>query len=248
MSSDQLQSLHLFAGIGGAALGFQNAGIKPVAFCEIDAACQAVLHRHWPEASLHGDVRTFTKENVHERINIVTGGFPCQDISSANRNATGLTGSRSSLWYEQLRIVDELRPDYVVAENSPVLRTRGLDALLGSLDAIGYDAEWHCLPACYLGAWHKRDRIWVLAYPRSQLGRKGLAEGPLLRQSDLSRPLARVPARWPGRSDLPSPRFCRGSDGVPQRSQRLKQLGNSVYVPIPEMIGRRIVEVENEKG
>lgn len=239
-----LQSMHLFAGIGGAALGFQRAEIKPVALCEIDQACQKVLRRHWPDAYLHGDVRTLKKEHVHERIDIITGGFPCQDIAVGNRNWVGIDGPRSSLWFEQLRIVDEFQPDWVLAENSPMLRSRGLDRLLRSLDEIRYDAEWHCIPACYLGAWHKRDRIWVLAYPRSKLGCKGLTAGPLLGQSDLSRALAGSVARWPGRSNLPSPRFCRGDDGVPQRSQRLKQLGNSVFTLIPEMIGRAIQEKE----
>jgi DNA (cytosine-5)-methyltransferase 1 len=239
-----MQSMHLFAGIGGAALGFQRAGITPVALCEIDPWCQKVLRRHWPKAYLHDDVRTLKREYVKEHINVITGGFPCQDISGANRNAVGLGGARSSLWYEQLRLVDEFRPDFVVAENSHMLRSRGLDALLRSLDEVGYDAEWHCIPACYLGAWHKRDRIWVLAYPRSQLGCKGITERPLLRQSDLSRPLAGSAPQWPGRSNLPSPRLCGGNDGVPERAHRLKGLGNSVYTLIPEMIAHVLYEKE----
>lgn len=239
-----MKSLHLFAGIGGCALGFQRAGITPTALVEIDGWRRSVLKRHWPDAQIHDDVQTFRGDMLEQPVDIITGGFPCQDISYANRTATGLEGSRSRLWYEQLRIVDEVRPRYVLTENSSALRSRGLDTVLRGLDAIGYDAERHCIPASFLGAWHKRDRVWLLAYARGVVRCEGLTEGPLLRQSDLSQPLAGVPAQWPGRSGLPASRFCRTVDGVPERTQRLQALGNSVYTPIPEMTARIILQRE----
>lgn len=101
---------------------------------------------------------------------VVCGGFPCQDISVAGRGV-GLSGSRSVLWFEMLRVIDETNPKYAVIENVSALRSRGLDAVLGGLTSIGYDAEWHCVPAAAVGAPHRRDRIWILAYP--QPGRRG---------------------------------------------------------------------------
>ncbi len=236
-----LTSLHLFAGIGGMALGFQRAGIRPVAFADNNPHAQAVLKRHWADAQHFGDVRAIRGSDLAVRPNIITGGFPCQDISYANRGAVGIGGERSGLWFEQLRLIDELEPDYVIGENVVALRTRGLDVLLGSLASIGYDAEWHCIPACYLGAWHKRDRIWILAYPNGERVSEGRTKGPILRQSHLSWPLEGVAPRWPGRSDLPSPRLLRSLDGVPEAAQRLHRLGNSCYPAIPEMFARAIL-------
>lgn len=232
-----MRSAHLFAGVGGAALGFDRGGITPVAFAEIDAGNRAVLARHWPQAAHHGDIRDITAADLNNP-DVITGGFPCQDISYANPNAVGLHGDRSVLWFDMLRLIDEAEPAFVVAENSPALRSRGLDDLLRSLNQIGYDAEWYNIPASYLGAWHKRDRIWLLAYPGRQRRREGRPAGPILGQPDLSRPLTGGTPQWPGRSNLSSSRFCGANDGVPERTQRLRRLGNSVYTPIPEMIAR----------
>lgn len=240
----KLTSLHLFAGIGGCALGFQRAGFRPIAFADSHPHAQAVLKRHWPAAQHFGDVCGIKAADLVERPAVITGGFPCQDISYANRNATGITGRRSSLWFEQLRLIKELEPSYVLGENVVALRTRGLDVLLGSLAAIGYDAEWHCIPACYLGAWHKRDRIWILAYPSNGSQSR---KGPILRQRHLSAPIRGMAPRWPGRSALASPRLCGHLDGVPEATQRLLRLGNSCYPAIPEMIGRAILEHERTK-
>ncbi len=130
-----LTSLHLFAGIGGMALGFQRAGIRPVAFADNNPHAQAVLKRHWSDAQHFGDVRAIRGSDLAVRPNIVTGGFPCQDVSYAHRASNGggkgLDGHRSGLWFEQLRLIDELEPDYVVGENVTALRTRGLDQVLG---------------------------------------------------------------------------------------------------------------------
>jgi DNA (cytosine-5)-methyltransferase 1 len=229
--------MHLFAGIGGAALGFERAGFTPAVLCDIDPACQKVLRKHWPHALLHDNVCTL---HTQLQLDVITGGFPCQDISLAGPGA-GLKGERSRLWFEQLRLVKEVRPKYVVAENSPALRSRGLEEVLRSLAAIGYDAEWHCLPACFLGAWHKRDRIWILAYPS---GSPQSLEAPLLRQQHLSTTIGRIPPKWPGRSNLPSPTLCRTGNGLPGRLDRNTQLGNSIYVPVAELIATRIMATE----
>jgi DNA (cytosine-5)-methyltransferase 1 len=137
--------------------------MRTVAFCEIDPYCRAVLAKRWPGVPVHGDVRQLRGSEIRP-VDLICGGFPCQDISFAGKGA-GLSGERSGLWREYHRLISEIRPAWVVAENVSALRTRGLDQVLGSLDALGYDAEWHCIPASAVGAPHRRDRIWIVAYP-----------------------------------------------------------------------------------
>jgi DNA (cytosine-5)-methyltransferase 1 len=159
--------LDLFSGIGGFSLGLERAGMRTVAFCEIDPRARAVLHKHWPDVPVFTDVSTLSKDDLNEQIDVIAGGFPCQDISTAGLGA-GLSGSRSGLWFQFHRLIDEIRPRYAIIENVSVLRSRGLDQVLWSLAEIGYDAEWHCIPASAVGAPHRRDRIWIVAYPSSE--------------------------------------------------------------------------------
>jgi hypothetical protein len=159
--------LSLFAGIGGFDLGLERTGgFCTVAFCEIDPFCQRVLAKHWPEVPCYHDVRELTAERLAAdgiRPNAIVGGFPCQNISQAGASwgvDTGIEGDRSSLWFEYARIIGELQPQLVVVENVAALLDRGLGDVLGALAALGYDAEWHCIPASYVGALHQRDRVW----------------------------------------------------------------------------------------
>lgn len=146
----------LFSGIGGFDLGFARAGFEIAWQVEIDPFCRAVLEKHWPTVRRYEDVRTVGSEL--ERVDVLCGGFPCQDISVAGRGA-GIDGARSGLWSHFARLIGELRPAYVVVENVTALLTRGLGRVLGDLAARGYDAEWDCLPASAFGANHRRDRI-----------------------------------------------------------------------------------------
>lgn len=155
----------LFAGIGGIDLGFERAGLQCKWQVEIDAYAQKVLAKHWPNVRRHDDVRTWPQPDT-EYVDIIAGGFPCQDISYAGKGA-GLEGERSGLFYEVMRIVSDLGPRIVVLENVAALLTRGLDSVLGSLASLGYDAEWHCVPAAAVGAPHKRDRVFIVAYANS---------------------------------------------------------------------------------
>lgn len=239
-----MRVLDLFSGIGGFSLGLERAGMQTVAFCEVDEAARKVLRKHWPEVPIYEDVKTLRCEDVGS-IDVICGGFPCQDISLAGKGA-GLAGERSGLWFEMHRLIQEIRPSWVIAENVSALRSRGLDQVLRSLAEIGYDAEWHCIPACFVGAWHKRDRIWILAYPNSKLQERGRQE-QIFRQSDLSRELSRGFEKWPGRSNLPSSRFYRRTDGIPGWMDRIGQLGNAVVPQIPELIGRAIMEASVAK-
>ena len=182
--------LDLFSGIGGFSLGLERAGMRTVAFCEIDPYCRRVLARHWPDVPVYDDIRTLTAEKLanangvgclggnlgpqrgvgktqswagaSRSIDVICGGFPCQDISTAGKGA-GITGERSGLWKEYARIIGEVRPRYVIVENVAALLGRGIERVLGDLAALGYDAEWHCIPASAVGAPHRRDRIWIIA-------------------------------------------------------------------------------------
>jgi DNA (cytosine-5)-methyltransferase 1 len=142
--------------------------MRTVAFCEIDPYCRAVLHKHWPAVPCFEDVRNLRAEHVG-RVDLICGGFPCQDISLAGKGG-GLAGARSGLWSEFRRLIEECRPSWAVIENVSALRSRGLDQVLGEISALGYDAEWHCIPASAVGAPHRRDRIWIVAHPDLDVG------------------------------------------------------------------------------
>ena len=157
----------LFAGIGGFDLGLERAGFDIAWQVEIDPYCQRVLAKHWPTVHRYGDIRAIDWSAV-EPVDLLCGGFPCQDISLAGKGA-GLSGERSGLWFEYAKAINALKPRYVLIENVAALRSRGLDQVLGSLAALGYDAEWHCIPACAVGAPHRRDRVWIVAHAAQQL-------------------------------------------------------------------------------
>ena len=165
-----MRVLDLFSGIGGFSLGLERAGMKTVAFCEIEPFPRAVLRKHWPEVPIYEDVCKLTAERLAAdgiAVDVICGGFPCQDISYAGKGA-GLAGERSGLWREYARLIGEIRPSYVIVENVAALLNRGLGDVLADLAAIGFDAEWHCIPASAVGAPHRRDRLWIIAYARGE--------------------------------------------------------------------------------
>jgi DNA (cytosine-5)-methyltransferase 1 len=165
--------LDLFSGIGGFSLGLERAGMKTVAFCEVDKKCQQVLKKHWPGVPIFDDVSTLKGEDIEETVDVICGGFPCQDISLAGKGA-GLEGERSGLWTEFHRLIKEIKPKYAIIENVSALRSRGLDQVLREISEIGYDAEWHCITAASVGAPHRRDRVWIVAYPRDSKRRDSI--------------------------------------------------------------------------
>lgn len=182
-----LKVLDLFSGIGGFSLGLERTGgFETVAFCEIDKHCQKVLKKHWPDTPIFKDVSLLTKRSDMleygegpvkmgklgtGNIDVICGGFPCQDISVAGKGK-GLEGERSGLWFEYKRLIKEIKPRYVIIENVANLRSRGLTKVLQDLWSLGYDSEWHIISACSIGAIHRRERIWIIAYPNSEFLRK----------------------------------------------------------------------------
>lgn len=165
-----MNELALFAGRGGGLLASKLLGLNTRCAVEIRGDARDCLLARQRDGALDkfpiwDDVSTFSGREWRGKIDIITGGFPCQDISSAGKGA-GISGERSGLWKEYSRIIGEARPEFVFAENSPLLRTRGLDVILRDLAEMGYDARWCVLGAWHLGKIHKRDRMWILAYPK----------------------------------------------------------------------------------
>ena len=163
-----MNELALFAGAGGGILGGKLLGWRTVCAVEIDAYARAVLLARQrdgllPRFPVWDDVRTFDGKPWRGTVQVVSGGFPCQDISAAG-TGDGLDGERSGLWVEMARVIDEVRPRFAFVENSPMLTSRGLGTILGDLAALGYDAEWGVLGAADVGAPHQRDRMWIVAY------------------------------------------------------------------------------------
>ena len=166
MFEKPISVLDVFSGIGGFSLGLEKAGMQTVAFCEINPSCQKILKTHWSSVPIFSDITSLTKKDFETlpKIDVIAGGFPCQDISTAGKQK-GITGKRSGLWKEFKRLINELKPNYAIIENVANLRSKGLVAVLQDLWEIGYNAEWHCITASAFGAPHRRDRIWIVAYP-----------------------------------------------------------------------------------
>lgn len=278
---NKLRVLDLFSGIGGFSLGLERTGgFETVAFCEIEEFPRRILAKHWPDVPCYRDVRELTAERLATdgiAVDIICGGFPCQDISTAGKGA-GLSGERSGLFYEVARLVGELGPRFVILENVGALLSRGLDAVLGTLASLGYDAEWHCIPASAVGAPHRRDRIWIMAYPEIvqrdggnhhpaiSLGSTVSEFGNSRRANALADAIGqRQPGSrtsWNARNPAPiiqrktidafngriggiwstEPAVGRVANGVPDRTHRLKALGNAVVPQIPELIGNAILD------
>jgi DNA (cytosine-5)-methyltransferase 1 len=253
---NKLKVLDLFSGIGGFSLGLERTGgFETVAFCEIEPFPRKVLAKHWRETPIYEDVRTLTAEQLAAdgiTVDVITGGFPCQDISLAGKQAGIGEGTRSGLWSECLRLVSELRPKYAIFENVTNLLSGPSEQLGGwfstvltDLAAIGYDAEWENIPASALGASHRRSRVWIIAYPNSEsmarCGKKevqGFAKLQRLVHSRGVTPFDRMPS-------VHQSRLCRSHNGIPNQMDRVKACGNAVVPQITELIGRAIMENNN---
>lgn len=235
----------LFAGIGGFDLGFERAGMVCKWQVEKDEFCQRVLAKHWPNVRRHDDVKTFPPEGDWY-VDVICGGFPCQDISNAGQRA-GIDGERSGLWSEYARIIRVLRPRLVVVENVAALLVRGMDRVLGDLAACGFDAEWDCLPASAFGAHHRRDRVFIIATSADSIGLRSQRQRPTPQES-WSREQFEGLVQTELRLSVPAGSSGGISHGVPNRKQRLHALGNAVVPQVAEWIGRRIVAALIEEG
>jgi DNA (cytosine-5)-methyltransferase 1 len=221
----------LFAGVGGIDLGLERAGMECRWQVEINPFCRRVLAKHWPNVPRYGDITQLDGSEL-ERVDLIAGGFPCQDVSHAGRRV-GIEGKRSGLWFQFARLIRAVRPRYVLVENVTGLLDRGMGRVLGELAELGFDAEWTVLSACRFGAPHPRERVFILAYPA------GERSGQLRWERSAEESAAQRNIYWPS----PEPGYPRVADGIPDRVDRVTALGNAVVPQVAEWIGRRIMEV-----
>lgn len=224
-----MNELALFAGAGGGILGGKLLGWRTVCAVEWEPYPASVLAARQndgllPPFPIWDDVRTFYGRPWRGIVDVVSGGFPCQDISAAGKG-DGLDGQRSGMWRQMARIIHEVRPKYVFVENSPMLTSRGLGDVLGDLAALGFDARWGVLGAADVGASHKRERIWIVA---NAIGRRLEGRDSNCPQQNRSTENGSAKALgkdqiWP---DVSDPRAFGGNDGMASRVDRLKAIGN----------------------
>ena len=264
--------LDLFSGIGGFSLGLERAGMRTVAFCERDEWCRAVLRKHWPEVPCFDDIHGIDAGGLDRlgRIDLVCGGFPCQPFSTAGKQEA--QNDDRFLWPEMRRVIALARPAYVIGENVAGIISLALDDVLADLEGLRYAPRTFVVPACAVGARHRRDRVWIIAADARGNGLQGLSPGgdPESQAADDARSQApgisseddtdslrrqrsqRGTARRMGGGEPISrngawtvtsePLVRRGAHGIPRRMDRLRALGNAVVPQVVEEIGRAIMQ------
>lgn len=243
----------LFSGIGGFEFGLERTGgFKTVWQCEIDPFCLKVLEKHWPGVKRFADIKKMGVEEEIPHVDVVCGGFPCQDISCAGKGA-GIHAERSGLWWEMLRVVRLVRPRYVLVENVAALLNRGLDEVLGSLAESGYDAEWQILSASFVGSPQLRERLYLVAYskvssticqgagdkrPRGGISVRGRVFGGNREMAGRKRSKAqRYTEPWAVEPDI-----CRVANGIPDQLDRLRALGNAIVPQCAQFVGQCLLD------
>ena len=260
-----MKHLDLFSGIGGFALAARWAGWRTIGFCEIDSYCQKVLKKNFPDVPIVSDIHDVTAESFSERPGIVTGGFPCQPFSIAGKQK-GAADDRY-LWPQMLRVIKEYKPTWVIAENVAHIVKMELDNVLSDLEAADYSTWPVKIPACGIGAPHRRMRVWIVAYANSQ--RQSQSERCICEQRQRVKHSSQVMADSEG--NLPSesrfawerrsrfndncisngngyganhwesePAVGRVANGIPQRVDRLRGLGNAIVPQVAYEIFRAI--------
>lgn len=221
-------------------LGLERAGMQCAWQVEIDEFCRKVLTKHWPNVPKFNDVRECGKHNL-ERVDLIAGGFPCQDISYTGLGA-GLNGERSGLWFQMFRIICELRPRYVLVENVSALLNRGAGRVLADLAGVGFNAEWETLRASDFGAPHRRERVFIAAYANEGNGKAGLGVEPNGARKIFRTGNQECFPLWLQTAD----QFVGVDDGIPYRlyESRAGAIGNAVVPQIAQWIGERIVQFE----
>lgn len=240
----------LFNGICGFQIAAQRLGWDNIFSCEISDYCNQVAKKHFPNCIQHGDITTTDFSIYNGQIDVLTGGFPCQDISAANFNAKGITGARSGLWSHYARAIQEIGPRYCVIENSPQLLKNGFEKVLYDLSAIGYNAEWECISASAFGYPHERTRLFIVAYANGirQQGQGNIFENisyhPQNRDWETNRVINAIQ-----RKTLPL--LCDANYGFPEQlvkagtvipgNAALHALGNAVIPDIPYEIFKQFI-------
>jgi DNA (cytosine-5)-methyltransferase 1 len=232
----------LFSGIGGVELGFEREGHHAEWFVECEPYAQAVLRKNFPGKPIFEDVEKVDFRQL-PRVDILTGGFPCQDASVANINGKGISGAKTGLWKHFKRAISEIRPRYVLIENVPNLLNRGFERVLCDLAEIGYDAQWTIIRAGDLGYPHHRDRLFILAYPNGERSQRIYEESSKVKLRQFVKiPRATLEA-WFDQL-LESPLHGTGN-GFPDRVDRVRCTGNAVVADVAQIFARKINEIES---
>lgn len=230
----------LFSGIGGLDLGLERTGhFKTIWFSEIDDYASRVLAKHWPNVPNYGDIKEIDFERI-PKPDVLVGGYPCQPFSFAGQRR-GETDPRH-LWPECLRALRAIRPRYALFENVRGHLSLGFATVLSDLAALGFNAEWQIIPAAAVGAPHKRERLFIVAYPEGELG-----EIPLLVSTEKLQIKFRGSAARVRKSDWTTdqPDLGRVANGVPPIVDRFRTLGNAVVPQVAELVGYMIAEHAN---
>lgn len=241
-----MNELALFAGAGGGILGGHLLGWRCMCAVECDKYARNVLLARQqdgclPKFPIWDDVRTFDGKPWRGVVDVVSGGFPCQDISSAGKGA-GIEGARSGLWKEMARIVGEVRPHYAFVENSPLLIRRGLTTVLSDLAEMGYDAVWGIVSAADCGASHERKRLWVLASDTNCIRpQRGNRQEPCKKRGRLLAILAACKVFPRCIDDIPKPWICRSGERLPNRVDRTRAIGNAQVPIVAATAWRRLI-------
>jgi DNA (cytosine-5)-methyltransferase 1 len=249
----------LFSGIGGFDLGLERAGMTVRWQVEIDDFCNKVLEKHWPDVKRYRDIKEIGGDEL-EPVDLICGGFPCQPFSTAGKRRS--KGDDRYLWPEMLRIIQAVRPTWIIGENVAGIVSLALDDVLSELENEGYSCESFIIPACGVNAPHRRDRVWIVAHRNGerQLQPEGTQQEQRRRTLDGSKQTSADWDKREAKSHLDesfwqetwiqaSTRICRVDDGIPRRvdrAKRLKALGNAVVPQIVEIIGKAIVEIEGK--
>ena len=234
-----MNELALFAGAGGGILGGKLLGWRTVCAVEWEPYPASVLCARQNDGLLESfpiwdDVQTFDGKPWRGIVDVISGGFPCQDISAAGRGG-GITASRSSMWKHMARIISDVRPSYVFVENSPILTTRGLGTVLGDLSEMGFDAEWGVIGADNTGLPHRRKRIWVLGSNTNSQHEKRMLKQEIQRVGGIPRINANgMDKSESGLRAVLSPGLRRACNGLPGQMDRLKAVGNG---QVPRVAG-----------
>jgi DNA (cytosine-5)-methyltransferase 1 len=239
MTSARVTIGSLFSGIGGLDLGLEWAGLGPIVWqCEVDSFCRRVLAKHWPNVTRFEDV---TRPRDWPAVDLICGGFPCQDVSSAGKQR-GLGGERSSLWWYYAAIVQKVRPRFVVVENVASGTRLWLPHVRHTLHLLGYRTRAFALSADDVGAPHLRRRVFVLGNTHRQGEPSPSLDGEV----------ARMPSVASSASAWTTPPEFRGvDDGLPgrlDRTRRLKALGNAVVPQCAEVVGRIVRDMSDRRS
>lgn len=225
-----VRHLDLFSGIGGFALAAEWAGWETIGFSEVEDYAKRVLERRWPNVPNHGDVRKMRGVEC----DILTGGFPCQPYSVAGKQR-GDKDERD-LWPEMLRIIRESKPAWIIGENSPNIRTLALDKIIAELETEGFACRTFDLPACGVGAWHKRSRYWIVAHSiRNDNGRADSPRWWSGEQTEVKELGVGENGYWNS-----EPAVARMVHGIPNQSHRLRGLGNAIVPQVAYELMRAI--------